>query len=75
MVDIYYNALLIYSFQEIDKNAVECGKDMQETGLEFVNVDYVTAGRLIASNVSQEEIDRERLSQIVPRRRKRETKK
>ena len=49
--------------------AKEVGKEAEETMLEYQNVDYRMAGILIASNMSQEELYKEKLSEIVPRRK------
>ena len=61
----------IYPNLNIARSAEEVGREVEETVLRFENVDYELAGRFIASNMTQETVDREGLSSIVPRRKSR----
>ena len=60
----------LYPNLSIQRSAVECGKEMEETEIDYDNVDDRWEGRFIASNMSQDEIDRDGLSRMVPRRKK-----
>ena len=59
----------LYPNINIEITAKEVGKEAEETMLEYQNVDYRMAGILIASNMSQEGLYKEKLSEIVPRRK------
>ena len=59
----------MYPNLNIKRSAKECGREIEDTEVEYENVDYKWAGRFIASNMNQDEIYREGLNNIVPRRK------
>ena len=63
------DVVALYPNLDITRSAIEVGKEIEETEIEYKNIDYELGGRFIASNLTQDEIDREGLSRIVPRRK------
>ena len=59
----------LYPNLNIKRSAEECAREIEESEIEFENVDYKWAGKFIVSNLSQSKIDKAGLSQIVPRRK------
>ena len=70
MIIASMDVVALYPSLNIKRSAEEVRKEMEETDIEYDNVDYKWAGKFIASNMSQEDINLEGLSNIVPRRRK-----
>ena len=56
----------LYPNLNIARSAEEVGREVEGTSLKFMNVDYHLAGRFIASNMSQEAVERDGLGKIVP---------
>ena len=63
------DVVALYPNLRIKRSAEEVGREMLESDIKYSNVDYVMAGRFVASNMSQEEVNKEGLQRIVPRRR------
>ena len=63
------DVVVLYPNLNIKRSAEECGKEIEESEVQYENVDYRWAGKFVASNMSQSDIDREKLTTIVPRRR------
>ena len=68
------DVVALYPNLRIERCAVEVGKEMEESEIEYENVDYELGGRFIASNMTQTDVDREGLSRIIQRIGQRETK-
>ena len=63
------DVIALYPNLRIERCAVEVGKEIEETQVEYENIDYELGGKFIASNMTQADIDREGLTRIVPRRK------
>ena len=63
------DVVALYPNLRIERCAVEVGKEMEESEIEYENVNYELGGKFIASNMTQVDIDREGLGRIVPRRK------
>ena len=59
----------LYPNMNIKRCAEECGQEIMESKVEYKNIDFEMAGKFIASNMTQEDIDKEGLSRIIPRRK------
>ena len=63
------DVIALYPNLRIERCAEEVGKEIEETEVEYENIDYRMGGKFIASNMSQADIDREGLGRIVPKRK------
>ena len=59
----------LYPNLNIRRSAEECRREAEESQVEYEGLDYEFAGKFIASNLSQAEVDKAGMSRIVPRRR------
>ena len=62
------DVVALYPNLLIRRSAEEVGREMIESDVKYSNIDYDMAGRFVASNMSQELINKEGLHRIVPRR-------
>ena len=63
------DVIALYPNLRIERCAEEVGREIQDTEVEYENVEYELGGKFIASNMTQADIDREGLTRIVPRRK------
>ena len=59
----------LYPSIEIERTSVALGEMMEETEVEYENIDYETAARFIASNTAESTITKWGMADIIPRRR------
>ena len=60
----------LYPKIDIELTTKEVGEEVAGTEMKYDNVDYRMAGILIASNLTQDQVNQQGLSKIVPRRKK-----
>ena len=59
----------LYPSLQIERTAVAMGQMMEETSVEYKNIDFDTATRFIASNASEADIWKWGMGKYIPRRR------